>query len=179
MNTKWYVIKAVPGKEKKAIEQLEYEIREKGFSESVKQIVTPMEKVYSVRNGKKVTTERNHFPGYILVEADPSIINEISGLHKIVNFIMGFIGGDKPTPLKQDEVERILGQMDILSSSDEKFMDKFTVGESIKIIDGPFNGFVGDVQEFNDDRKRLKVDVKVFGRSTPLELSYTQVQKTY
>jgi transcriptional antiterminator NusG len=179
MNTKWYVIKAVPGKEKKAIEQLEYEVKERGFSDKVNQIVTPMEKVYSVRNGKKVTTERNHFPGYILVEADPSIIKDMSGLHKIVNFITGFIGGDNPTPLKQSEVERILGQMDILASSDEKFTERFTIGESIKIIDGPFNGFVGDVQEFNDDRKRLKVDVKVFGRSTPLELGYTQVQKSY
>lgn len=179
MNTKWYVIKAVAGKEKKAIEQLEFEIKEKGFSDKVKQIVIPMEKVYSVRNGKKIATERNHYPGYILIETDPIIIGELSGLHKIVNFITGFLGGDKPTPLTQTEVERILGQMDILAGTDEKFMDKFSIGESIKIIDGPFNGFVGDVQECNDERKRLKVDVKVFGRSTPLELGYTQVQKTY
>lgn len=177
--TKWYVIKAVPGKEKKVVEQLEYEIKEKGFSDKVKQVVIPMERVYSVRNGKKVATERNHYPGYILIETDPVIIGELSGLHKIVTLMTGFLGGDKPTPLKPNEVERILGQMDLLASSDEKFMDKFAKGESIKIIDGPFNGFVGDVQEFNDDRKRLKVDVKVFGRVTPLELSYTQVQKTY
>ena len=177
--TKWYVIKAVAGKEKKAVEQLEFEIKEKGFSDKVKQLVIPMEKVFHVRNGKKVATERNHYPGYILIETDPIIIGELSGLHKMVNFVTGFLGGDKPTPLQQSEVERILGQMDVLASSDEKFIDKFARGESIKIIDGPFNGFVGDVQEFNEERKKLKVDVKVFGRSTPLELSYTQVQKTY
>ena len=179
MSTKWYVIKAVPGKEKKAIEQLESEIKEKGFSDKVKQLVIPMEKIFHVRNGKKVATERNHYPGYIFIETDPVIINELSGLHKIVNFVTGFLGGDKPTPLQPSEVESILGQMDILTSLDAAFADKFSKGESIKIIDGPFNGFLGDVQEFNNERKRLKVDVKVFGRSTPLELSYTQVQKTY
>jgi transcriptional antiterminator NusG len=179
MDTKWYVIRAVAGKEKKAIEQLQFEIEQKGFGNKVKQIVIPMERIYHVRNGKKVATERNHYPGYILIETDPTIIGELSGLHKIVNFITGFLGGDKPTPLKQSEVERILGQMDILASSDEKFADHYAVGESVKIIDGPFNGFVGNIQEFNDDKKRLKIDVKVFGRSTPLELGYTQVQKSY
>ena len=179
MNTKWYVIKAVAGKEKKAVEQLQYEFETRGFADKVKQLVIPMERVFHVRNGKKVATERNHYPGYILIETDPSIIAELSGLHKIVNFVSGFLGGDKPTPLKQSEVEKILGQMDALASSDEKFMDKFIVGESVKIIDGPFNGFVGDVQEFNDERKRLKIEVKVFGRGTPIELGYTQVQKTY
>ena len=179
MDTKWYVIRAVAGKEKKAIEQLQFEIEQKGFGDKVKQIVIPMERIYHVRNGKKVATERNHYPGYILIETDSSIIGELSGLHKIVNFITGFLGGDKPTPLKPSEVERILGQMDILASSDEKFMDNFAVGESVKIIDGPFNGFVGSIQEFNDDKKRLKIDVKVFGRNTPLELGYTQVQKSY
>ena len=179
MDTKWYVIRAVAGKEKKAIELLEREINDKGFTDKVKQIVVPMERIYHVRNGKKVATERNHYPGYILIETDPSIISELSGMHKLVNFMVGFLGGDKPTPLKPKEVEQILGDMDVLASNDEKFMDVYHVGESVKIIDGPFNGFVGNIQEFNDDKKRVKIDVKVFGRSTPLELSYTQVQKTY
>jgi len=179
MDTKWYVIRAVAGKERKAVEQLQFEIKQKGFSDKVKQIVIPMERVFHVRKGKKVASERNHYPGYILIETDPSIIGELSGLHKIVNFIQGFLGGDKPTPLKKSEVEMILGHIDELTGADEKFADKFTIGEQIKIIDGPFNGFVGAVQEFSDEKKRLKIDVKVFGRSTPLELSYTQVQKEY
>ena len=179
MNTNWYVIRAVAGKEKKAKEQLEFEIYNLGFSERVKQLVIPTEKVYHIRKNKKVASERNHYPGYILIETDPSIIGELSGLHKIVNFVIGFLGGDKPTPLKQIEVERILGQMDEMASSDEKFADKFTIGESIKVVDGPFNGFLGSVQIVNEDKKRLTIDVKVFGRSTPLELSFTQVQRAY
>ena len=179
MDTKWYVIRVVAGKEKKALEQLEFEISNLGFADRIKQLVIPMEKIFHVRNGKKVATERNHYPGYILIETDPAIIGELSGLNKIVNFVIGILGDKKPQALRKEEVERILGQMDDLASSDEKFTDKFTVGESVKIIDGPFNGFVGAVQEFNDDRKKLKIDVKVFGRSTPLELGYTQVQRTY
>lgn len=179
MDTKWYVIKSVTGKEKKAVEQLKFEIEQKGFADKVKQIVIPVERVFYVRKGKKVVSERNHYPGYILIETDPNIIGELSGLHKIVNFIHGFLGGDKPVPLKKSEVEMILGHMDELASADEKFVDKFNVGEQVKIIDGPFNGFVGVVQEFSDEKKRLKIDVKIFGRSTPLDLSYTQVQKTY
>ena len=179
MDTKWYVIRAVAGKEKKAIEQLEFEIKAKGFDNKVKQILIPMERVFHVRKGKKVAAEKNHFPGYILIETDPSIIGELSGLHKIVNYIIGFLGGDDPTPLKPAEVERILGKMDDLASADEKFAESFSIGEQVSVIDGPFNNFIGTIQEFNDDKKRLKIDVKVFGRSTPLELSYTQVQKSY
>jgi transcriptional antiterminator NusG len=179
METKWYVIRSVAGKEKKVKEQLESEIRNLGFNDRVKQIVIPMEKVFHMRKGKKVGNERNHYPGYILIETDPSIIGELGGLNKIVNFVIGFLGDKTPIPLRPDEVTRILGQMDDLANADEKYTDKFNVGESIKIIDGPFNGFNGTVQEINNDRKKLKLDVKIFGRSTPLELSFAQVQQTY
>ena len=179
MDTKWYVIRAVVGKEKKAVEQLEFEIGQKGFSDQVKQLVIPMERVFHVRKGKKVASERNYYPGYILIETDPTIIGELSGLHKMVNFVTGFLGGDKPTAMRQSEVDRILGKMDELANLDEHFVDQFNIGESIKVIDGPFNEFVGSVQSINEDKKRLTIDVKVFGRVTPLELSYTQVQKTY
>lgn len=179
METKWYVIRTVTGKEKKAKEQLEYEIRNREFSDRVKQIVIPMEKVYHVRKGKKVATERNHYPGYVLIEAEPNIIGELSGLHKIVNFIIGFLGGDTPQPLKMDEVTRILGKIDELASTDVKMTDRFNIGESVKVIDGPFNGFTGTVQDVLKDKNRLKIDVKIFGRSTPIELDFAQVDKVY
>lgn len=179
MDTKWYVIRAVAGKEKKALEQLEFEIEQKNLKDRVKQILIPMEKVYHIRKGKKVATERNHYPGYILIETDPTIIGELSGIHKIVNFVIGFLGGNTPIPLKQSEVDRILGKMDDLASTDAKMVERFSIGESIKVVDGPFNGFVGSIQTVNDDKKRLTLDVKIFGRSTPLELDFTQVEKSY
>lgn len=179
METKWYVIRAVAGKEKKAKEQLEFEIKQLGFGDKVKQIVIPMERVFHMRKGKKVGNERNHYPGYILIETDPSIIGELGGLNKIVNFVVGFLGEKNPIPLKPEEVTRILGQMDDLANADEKYVDKFNVGEAVKIVDGPFLGFNGTVQEINNDKKKLKLDVKIFGRSTPLELSFAQVQQTY
>ena len=179
METKWYVIRAVTGKEKKAVEQLKFHIEELGFADRVYQIVIPTERVFHVRNGKKVASERNYYPGYILIEIDPTIIGELSGLNKIVNFVIGFLGDKTPIALKKEEVKRILGKMDEFLMADEKILDKFNVGEVVKITDGPFNGFIGNVQEFSDERKRLKLEVKVFGRSTPLELGYTQVEKSY
>jgi transcriptional antiterminator NusG len=178
-NTKWYVIRTATGKEKKAKELLEFEIKERGFENYVKQLVIPTEKVFHVRQGKKIATERNHYPGYILIETDPSIIGELSGLHKIVNFVVGFLGEKNPVPLRKEEVERMLGKMDELSNSREEIVDKFSLGESVNIIDGPFSGFIGVVQEVQNDKKRAKIDVKIFGRSTPLELSFVQIQKTY
>ncbi len=179
METKWYVIRSVNGKEKKAKEQLEFEIEAKGFANKVKQLVIPMEKVYHVRKGKKVAVERNHYPGYILIETEPNIIGELSGLHKIVNFVIGFLGGDNPQPLKPEEVTRMLGKIDELTSTDVQMIDQFNVGESVTVIDGPFNGFTGSVQGVLKEKNRLKIDIKIFGRSTPIELSFSQVSKIY
>ena len=119
MDTKWYVIKAVAGKEKKAVEQLQFEIKEKGFSDKVKQIVIPMERIFHVRNGKKVATERNHYPGYILIETEPSIIGEIKHLNKSFNNVIECLGGYKPSALRQSESERILGKVDDLMMTEE------------------------------------------------------------
>lgn len=178
MDTKWYVIRAVAGKEKKAKEQLEFEIKNLGFDDRVKQLVIPVEKVFHVRNGKKVATERNHYPGYILIETDPSIIGEISGLNKIVNFVVGFLGdGKKPEALRQTEVNRILGKIDELATADDIFICNFSVGEIVNIIDGPFSNFSGKVTEIFEEKKRVQLDVKIFGRSTPLELNFEQILK--
>lgn len=180
-NTKWYVIKTVTSKEKKCKEQIDREISNHGFDKHVKQVVIPMEKVYHVRSGKKVATERNHYPGYILIETDPLIIGELTVLLKDINFVSGFLGADdkskEPVALRPNEVTRILGKMDELANADETVLDKYFVGENVKLIDGPFNTFVGKVTEVNEEKMKLKLNVKIFGRETPLEVDYSQVTK--
>jgi transcription termination/antitermination protein NusG len=176
-NTKWYVIKTVTNKEKQCKEQINTEIRNRGFSPYVKQVVIPMEKVFHVRKGKKVASERNHFPGYILIETDPIILGELMTMIKSINFVPGFLGDEKPIALRDSEVTRILGKMDELASADENVIDKYFIGETVKLIDGPFNSFIGKVTDINEEKMRLKVNVKIFGRETPLEVEYSQVSK--
>lgn len=176
-DTKWYVIKTVTSKEKKCITQIETEFSNHGFDDQVKQIIIPLEKVYHIRQGKKVATERNHYPGYILIETYPNILGELMSVLKGVNFVQGFLGGDKPAALRQSEVTRILGKMDELASADETVLDKYFVGETVKLIDGPFTTFIGKVTDVNEDKMKLKLIVKIFGRETPLEVDYSQVSK--
>ena len=149
MSTKWYVIRTVAGKEKKAKEQLEAEFRNRKLDDKITQVIIPMEKVYMTRKGKKYTTERNYYPGYVLIEADPNIIGEIKQLNKYVNNVVGFLGGDTPTALRQSEVDRILGKMDELAHIDDIIIDNYIVGETVKIIDGPFTTFVGKITDVN------------------------------
>ena len=174
---KWYVVRAVSGKEKKAKEYIESEMAKRGWSEDVPQVLIPTEKVYAIRNGKKVVKDRNYFPGYVLIEADlrEEIIPVIQNVPNVLDFLRESDGG-KPIPMRQHEVNRILGKMDENVDGSE-MMDRFIVGENVKVIDGPFNSFVGVVEEVNDEKKKLKVTVKIFGRKTPLELSYSQVEK--
>jgi transcriptional antiterminator NusG len=138
----------------------------------------PTEKVYQIRNGKKISKERNYFPGYVLIEA--ALVGEIPHILRNIPNVIGFLGSketEEPTPLRQSEVNRILGKVDELAASDEEINIPFFVGESVKVIDGPFNSFTGIIEEVNEDKKKLKVMVKIFGRKTPLELSFMQVEK--
>jgi transcriptional antiterminator NusG len=180
-NTKWYVIKTVTNKEKKCKEQIDSEISQRGYDKHVSQVVIPMEKIYHVRSGKKVATERNHYPGYILIETDPMIIGELTVMLRGINFVSGFLGANdkskEPVSLRPSEVIRILGKMDELAHADESVLDKYFIGETVKLIDGPFNSFVGKVTDVNEEKMKLKVNVKIFGRETPVELSYSQVTK--
>lgn len=176
-STKWYVIRSVNNKEKKAVEQLERELSGQNYSGLVKQIVIPMEKTYHTRAGKKVMSERNHYPGYILIETDPRAVGELRSLFKGVNFIQGFLGGDTPVPLRNNEVEQMLGKIDELANADEIVLDEYFIGESVSIISGPFDTFKGKVTEVNSTGKKLKLDVKIFGRETPMEVEYAQVTK--
>jgi transcriptional antiterminator NusG len=175
---KWYVVRAVSGKEKKVKEQLEVEISRLNLEDYVSQVLIPTEKVYQIRNGKKISKERNFFPGYVLIEA--SLKGEIPHIIKNITNVIGFLGATKggdPVPMRQAEVNRILGKVDELADSDEEVNIPYIVGESVKVIDGPFNNFTGIIEEINEEKKKLKVMVKIFGRKTPLELNYMQVEK--
>ncbi|OFX32796.1 MAG: transcription termination/antitermination factor NusG [Bacteroidetes bacterium GWA2_32_17] len=173
----WYVVKAISGKEKKIKEYIEAEVNRLNFQEFVSQILVPTEKVYQIRNGKKISKERSFFPGYILIEA--SLTEEIAIRIKNVTGVLGFLRTKEgnPIPLKLSEVNRILGKVDELAESDEEINSPFLVTEAVKVIDGPFNGFTGIIEEVNEEKKKLKVMVKIFGRKTPLELSFMQVEK--
>ena len=174
---KWYVLRAIGGKEKKVKEYVDNEVSRLNLQEYIAQVLIPTEKVYQIRNGKKISKERIFFPGYVLIEA--SLVGEIPHILKNIPNVIGFLGskGEEPIPLRLSEVNRILGKVDELSESGEENATPFYVGEPVKVIDGPFNGFSGVIEEVNDEKKKLKVMVKIFGRKTPLELSFMQVEK--
>ncbi len=175
---KWYVLRAIGGKEKKVKEYIENEIANGDLKGYVEQVLIPTEKVYQIRNGKKISKERNFFPGYVLVEA--SLVGEVVHTLRNVPNVMGFLGdtkGGDPVPVRTSEVNRILGRVDELAESAEELNIPFVVGETVKVIDGPFNGFNGTIEVINDEKKKLQVMVKIFGRKTPLELSFMQVEK--
>lgn len=175
---KWYVLRAIGGKEKKVKEYIEYEIARLNLEKYIAQVLIPTEKVYQIRNGKKISKERNFFPGYVLVEA--ALIGEIPHILKNITNVIGFLGakGDElPTPIRMSEVNRILGKVDELAEGNEELNVPFYIGETVKVIDGPFNSFTGVIEEVNEEKKKLKVMVKIFGRKTPLELSFMQVEK--
>ena len=177
-NMKWYVVRAISGKERKVKEQIEVEIERLRMEDHVAQILLPIEKVYQIRNGKKVSKERNLYPGYVFIEMN--MIGEIPHMIKNTTNVIGFLTdkkGGNPIPLRQNEVNRMLGKVDEMAESEAELNIPFVVGESVKVIDGPFNSFSGVIEEINEEKKKLKVMVKIFGRKTPLELSYMQVEK--
>lgn len=176
MEKKWYVVRAVSGKEKKVKEQIESEISHLKMEEYVSQVLIPTEKIYQIRNGKKISKERSFFPGYVLIEA--ALVGEIPHILKNIPNVLGFLGtGGQATPLRMSEVNRILGKVDELAESEEEINVPYIVGETVKVIDGPFNSFSGIIEEVNEEKKKLKVSVKIFGRKTPVELSFMQVVK--
>lgn len=172
---KWYVLRSIGGKEKKVKELIENEIASLKLQDYVSQVLIPTEKIYQVKNGKKISLERSFFPGYVLIEAN--LVGELAHILKNITNVIGFLGGDKPTPLRTHEVNKILGKVDELAAGDEEIIEPFVIGERIKVVDGPFSSFVGTIEEVNEEKKKLKVIVKIFGRKTPLELSFIQVEK--
>ena len=178
-DTKWYVLRVVSGKERKVKEYLDKEVTRGGWTSIVKQIFLPVEKVYKVQNGKKVMRERNYYPGYVMIEiADGKLGDDLRDTVKNTPNVIHFLGKDNPIALRKAEVNKMLGKMDEMAEAGGVSMSEpFIVGETIKIIEGPFNDFNGTIEEVNDEKKKLKVTVKIFGRSTPVELNYMQVEK--
>ncbi len=176
---KWYVVRAVSGQENKIKTYIENEISRLGLGDFVEQVLVPTEKVVQIRKGKKVNKEKVFFPGYIMIQANLS--GEVPHIIKSITNVIGFLGetkGGEPVPLRQSEVNRLLGKVDELNvEADANMAIPFTVGETVKVIDGPFNGFDGTVEKINEEKRKLEVMVKIFGRKTPLELSYMQVDK--
>lgn len=179
---KWYVLRVISGQEKKVKSYLETEIDRSKLSASIPQVLIPSEKVYEMRNGKKRVRERNFFPGYVLISAD---LAHGEAYHAVNNIpgVIGFLGNNgtgsskDPVPLRQSEVNRILGKVDEIDEFEEKLGTPFIKGESVKVMDGPFSGFTGSVEEIFEEKKKLNVMVKIFGRNTPVELNYMQVEK--
>lgn len=178
-NKKWYVVRAVSGQENKIKTYIENEISRLGLNDYVDQVLVPTEKVIQIRNGKKINKERVYFPGYIMIKANLS--GEIPHIIRSITNVIGFLGetkGGDPVPLRQSEVNRMLGKVDEFSvDADANVAIPFTIGQTVKVIDGPFNGFDGTVEKINEEKRKLEVMVKIFGRKTPLELSYMQVEK--
>lgn len=173
---KWYSVKTVSGQEKKLKAYIESELQRENLTSYVKQILIPLEKVVQLRRGKKVTVEKNFFPGYIFVEAN--LMAEVLHTIKAVTGVAKFLpDNDNPQPLRDSEVNRFLGKVDELNEAPETVEVPYVIGESVKVIDGPFNGFIGVIEDINEEKKKLKVIVKIFGRKTPLELNYIQVEK--
>ena len=174
---KWYVLRAVSGKEGKVKEYLEALMKKDDLlAANVGEILLPTEKYAQLRNGKRVVKEKLFLPGYVLVEAN--LQGEVAHTLRFMPNVLGFLDGlDNPTPVRQADINRILGTAEDITIKSEEVAIPFTVDEAVKVTDGPFSGFSGIIEEVNAEKRKLKVMVKIFGRKTPLELSYNQVEK--
>ena len=163
-DTKWYVLRVISGKEKKVKEYLDKEIARGGWSEIVKQVFLPVEKVYKVASGKKVMRERNYYPGYVMIEImDGKLSDDLRDIIKNTTNVIHFLGKENPIALRKAEVNKMLGKMDEMSEAGGMSMiEPYIVGETIKIIEGPFNDFNGVIEEVNDEKKKLKVTNDLF-----------------
>jgi transcriptional antiterminator NusG len=175
---KWYVVRAVSGQENKIKAYIEQEVNRVGMADYVSQVLVPTEKVVQVKDGKKISKEKVYFPGYVMIEAN--LTGEIPHIIKSITGVIGFLGetkGGEAVPLRLAEVNRMLGKVDELSVTTENVNIPFSIDETVKVIDGPFNGFNGTIEKINEEKRKLEVMVKIFGRKTPLELSFMQVEK--
>lgn len=177
---KWYVLRVISGKERKLKEYIDMEITRSGWSDTITQVLVPTEKVYKIKNGKRVIQERNFYPGYIMIEAIPAgLSGEMISTIRNMTGVIHFLGKETPIPLRKSEVNRILGKVDEMEEEGTSMNEPFIIGETVKIIDGPFNEFLGNIEEIHEEKKKLKVNVKIFGRKTPVELNFMQVEKQH
>ena len=172
----WYVLRAVSSKETKVKEYIDAEIKNGRLGDHVSQVLIPTEKVIQVRGGKRIVKERTYLPGYVLVEA--VLVGETVHILRNTPNVLGFLGGmDNPTPLRESEVNRILGKVDEMQEDLVDVVIPYVEGEAVKVTDGPFSGFSGVIEKVDNEKKKVTVTVKVFGRSTGLDLGFTQVEK--
>lgn len=174
---KWYVLRTFSGHEKKVRRYLESELDRLDIEDLVNEVLIPTETVFEMRGGKKKTKEKTFFPGYILLHCTlkPRLRETAEGLPSVIGFLTSGTGDD-PTPLRPDEVQRILGKMDRAEAMGEQPEIPFKVGDPVKVVDGPFDSFNGFVEEVYPEKMKVKVMVSIFGRKTPVELDYLQVE---
>ncbi|MCY4561799.1 MAG: transcription termination/antitermination protein NusG [Flavobacteriaceae bacterium] len=177
---KWYVIRAISGKELKLKSEIIKDLAYENLDQFIDDILVPTERVVQIRNGKKISKEKVYYPGYVLVKSGE--IEKVVSAIKSMNNVIGFLKESKtsdgaPVPLRPIEVSRLLGKVDELTMATEMVSIPFKLGQSVKVIDGPFNGFNGTIEKINEEKRKLEIMVKIFGRKTPLELSYLQVEK--
>jgi transcription termination/antitermination protein NusG len=174
-DAKWYIVHTYSNFEKKVSEEIKRQAKIQGLDDLIEDVLVPTEDVIEVRRGQKVNSERKFLPGYVLLRA--KLTDEAYHLVKNVAKVTGFLGqNNKPMPLRQGEVDRILNQV-TEGAEHPKSTISFEIGEQVRVADGPFTSFTGVVEEVDEDRSRLKVAVSIFGRATPVELEYTQVEK--
>ena len=175
-NHKWYIVHAYSNFEKKVAETIREQARTQGLADSISDILVPTEDVVEIRRGRKINTERKFFPGYVLVKMNLS--DEVFHLIKNTPKVTGFLGsGSKPMPVSEKEIQRIVGAVEE-GAERPKPTIRFDIGETVKVIDGPFASFDGQVESVDEDNARLRVAVSIFGRPTPVDLEYSQVEKT-
>ena len=179
LKKEWYVLRAISGKEAKVKEVLDAAIKNTNLGEYVSQVLIPTEKVYTMRNGKKVLKERNLYSGYVFVEAKLTGegMYELRNTTNVIDFLRGRSKTSLPEPLRESEVMRMLGAADDLRIPQDELANEYIVGENVKVNFGPFTGFTGEIREVNADKKKIKVEVKIFGRPTDLELENSQVER--
>ncbi|MFY9833907.1 MAG: transcription termination/antitermination protein NusG [Methylocystis sp.] len=175
MSMRWYIVHAYSNFEKKVAESIREQAAQRNCADRFEEILVPTEHVVEVRRGRKVNTERKFFPGYVLVKCD--LTDQVFSLIKNTPKVTGFLGADnKPMPISEDEANRIKGQV-AEGVERPKATISFEVGETVRVADGPFASFNGTVEEVDEDRSRVKVAVSIFGRATPVELEFSQVEK--
>ena len=175
----WYVLRAISGKEAKVKEVLDAAIKNTDIGNFVSQVLIPTEKVYTTRNGKKVLKERTLYSGYVFVKAQLTgeVVYELRNTTNVIGFLRGREKTSKPVPLRESEVMKMLGTADEMRQPQAEDGDVYVVGEVVKVNDGPFSGFNGVIKEVMNDKKKIKVEVKIFGRATDLELENSQVER--
>lgn len=177
-NKKWFVLKVVSGQENKIKGYIDSEIIRSKWENAITTVLVPTEKVYKIKAGKKVIKDKTLYPGYMYIEVEEKLITpEMLATIRNISGAMNFLGGNQPQALRPAEVQKLLGKLDEVLGAGESMSEPFIINESVKIIDGPFNDFVGSIEEINEEKKKLKVVVKIFGRRQPVEVSFGQVDK--